>query len=192
MNPSNWTQRVVLALLALPPMIFAIYMGLYEWKLIGYVWDPVFGTGTMDVLNSDLSHQITSWIRIPDAILGAIAYLADVVLALAGSDRRWQDRPWLVMIFGINFVPLSIVSALLVFMQGLVVKHYCFLCIVSACISVVLALLSYKEVLFSLEYLKRVWKRSKSLKVVWLTFWGSPSQVAYEIGEEMCGVESSK
>jgi hypothetical protein len=32
------------------------------------------------------------WFRIPDAALGAIAYLGDLVFGLAGSTRRWQDR----------------------------------------------------------------------------------------------------
>src|ERR1700730_16594948 len=142
-TPSKWSRRVRVCVLAGVAMLIAIYMGLYEWKLIDSVWDPVFGTGTMQVLNSDLSHQLMRWFRLPDAILGAFAYLADIVFGLAGSDCRWQDRPWLVFLFGLNVIPLGIVSAILVSMQGLVVHSYCFLCLITATISLLLIFLAY-------------------------------------------------
>jgi uncharacterized membrane protein len=184
-NPSKWSQRVFICLIAAVATVIALYMGLYQWKLIPSVWDPVFGSSSMQVLDSDLSHQITRWIGIPDAILGALAYLSDVIFALAGSTRRWQDRPWLVILFGIDVIPVGFVSALLVFMQGFVVHHFCFLCLVSACISLLLIALSYDEVLSSVIFLRRVWKRSKSGKFLWHTFWGRGSDLANIVGQEM-------
>lgn len=183
-NPSKWSQRVYTAILATIAALIAAYMGLYEWKLIDYVWDPVFGT-TMDVLDSDLSHEITQWIRIPDAILGSLGYIGDIVLALAGSTRRWMDRPWIVFIFGLNVIPVGIVSAILVAMQGLVVHAWCFPCLIAATISLILILLTYKEVHVSLLFLYHVYKRSKRFSVVWDTFWGKASFVAHEVATEM-------
>lgn len=184
-NPSEWKRRVRICIPAGIAMLIAIYMGLYEWKLINSVWDPVFGKGTMQVLDSNLSNQMMHWFRLPDSILGAFAYLADIVFGLAGSSRRWQDRPWLVFIFALNILPLGIVSVTLVSMQGLVVHSYCFLCLITAAISLLLIFLAYDEIAASCTYLYRVWKKSKSIKVLKYTFFGYASKLAYQVAEEI-------
>lgn len=184
-NPSKWSQRVRIILIAAVAVIIAIYMGLYQWGLIDYVWDPIFGNGSMNVLDSEVSHQITSWVRVPDSILGALAYLGDIIFGLAGSTRRWHDRPWLVILFGIDVIPLGIVSAILVFMQGFVVGYWCFLCLVTAVISLILVVLAYDEVWLSALFLWRVWKRSGKFSTLWDTFWGRPNEISLRVGTEM-------
>jgi len=184
-NPSKWSQRLLIVAIAFIAVIIAIYMGLYQWGLIDTVWDPIFGNQSMLVLDSEVSHAITSWIRIPDSILGAIAYLGDIIFALAGSTRRWHDRPWLVILFGLDVIPLGLVSATLIFMQGFVVGSWCFLCLVSGVISLVLVVLAYDEVWSSVLFLYRVWKRSKKFSVFWDTFWGRPNEVAHQVGLDM-------
>jgi uncharacterized membrane protein len=184
-NPSKWSQRVSISLIAAVAFLIATYMGLYQWRLIDDVWDPVFGEQSKRVLDSDVSHAMSRWFRVPDAILGALAYLGDIIFALAGSTRRWQYRPWLVILFGIDVIPLGIVSAILVALQGAVVGAWCFLCLVTAVISLILIFLAYDEVWSSLLYLYRVWRRSGSLAQLWATLWGWPSAVAREVGVEM-------
>lgn len=185
-NPSAWRQRIPVVIWGTMAALIAVYMGLYQWRLIDAIWDPVFGSQqTQGVLDSDVSHQISRWIGIPDAVLGAFAYIGDVVFALAGSTRRWQDRPWLVILFGIDVIPLGVVSVILVVLQGTVVGEWCFLCLVTAAISLILILYAYDEVWSSLKYLRRVWKRSGSLRVAWQAFLGSPSVAAHEAGLEM-------
>jgi hypothetical protein len=157
-------------------------MGLYQLRLIPSVWDPVFGEQSQQVLDSDVSHAMSRWFRAPDAILGALAYLGDIVFALAGSTRRWQYRPWLVVIFGIDVIPLGIVSAVLVVLQGTVVGSWCFLCLVTAVISLALVAFAYDEVWSCLLYMRRVWKTRDSLRTVWDAFWGKPSLIAHEAG----------
>jgi hypothetical protein len=125
------------------------------------------------------------WILIPDGALGAIAYLSDAIFALAGSTRRWQYRPWLVVLFGLDVIPIGGVSAILVLLQATVVGNYCFLCLVTAAISLLLIYLAYDEVWSSILYLHRVWKRTRSRRLLWDAFCGRASQEAYEIGEEM-------
>lgn len=184
-NPSKWSQRLRIILVAAVAVIIAIYMGLYQWRLIDWVWDPIFGDGSMKVLDSEVSHQITSWVRVPDSILGALAYLGDIIFGLAGSTRRWHDRPWLVILFGLDVIPLGIVSAILIFMQGLVVGYWCFLCLVTAVISLILVVLAYDEVWSSILFLWKVWRKSKKFSILWDTFWGKPSQISHTIGTEM-------
>ena len=191
-NPSKWSQRLTIVLVASIATLIAIYMGLYQWRLIDTVWDPIFQDQSMKVLDSDVSHQITSWIHIPDSILGALAYLGDVIFALAGSTRRWYDRPWLVILFGLDVIPLGIVSATLIFLQGTVVGSWCFLCLVTGVISLLLILFAYDEIWSSCIFLRRVWKRSGQFSVFWNTFWGRPSLIAQEVASEMAQKRNKK
>lgn len=151
-NPSRWSQRILVCIFAGIATLISFYLGMYELKWIDTVWDPVFGNGTSNVLDSQVSHDIQKWIYIPDAMLGAIAYLLDIVLALIGSDQRWKERPWVVMMFGISVIPVGIVSMILVALQGTVVGSWCFLCLVSASISLILIFLGYGEVKACLRY----------------------------------------
>lgn len=180
-NPSAWRQRIPICLLAAVAGLIAVYLACYQWRLVDGVWDPVFGDQTQAVLDSDVSERMRQWIRVPDAALGAIAYFSEAILGLAGSTRRWQYRPWLVVLFGIDVIPLGIVSAVLVVLQGAVVGSWCFLCLVTALISLVLVYVAYDEVWASLTYLRRVWRRTRSYSVLWNTFWGRASLVAEQV-----------
>lgn len=184
-EPSRLSQRIVICLVAAVAVVITIYMSLYQLGLIDHVWDPVFGDQTQKVLNSDLSHTMKNYLRIPDALMGALAYLGDIIFAIAGSSRRWQEHPWMVLLFGINVIPLGIVSAVLIFMQGAVVGFWCFPCFITAIISVVLIFLSFNEVSCCVLYLHGVWKKNRSYRLLWKTLYGKPSQVAYEAGVEM-------
>jgi hypothetical protein len=141
-------------------------------------WDPVFGDQTQKVLDSEASEWMRSWMKVPDAALGAVAYLGDIVFGLAGSTRRWQYRPWLVILFGLDVIPLGGVSAVLVVTQGTVVGSWCFLCLISAAISLALIPLAYDEVWSSLKYLSRVRRLSGNWRDVWHAFCGRPSELA--------------
>lgn len=184
-NPSKWQQRVLISIIAGVATLIAVYMGLYQWRLIDNVWDPIFGEQSRNVLDSDVSHAIRRWVLVPDAILGALAYLGDIVFALAGSTRRWQYRPWLVILFGLDVIPLGIVSAILVVLQGVVVGSWCFLCLVTAVLSLTLVALAYDEVWSTLKYLHGVWKDTRRARSVWDAFCGWPSAEAFAAGQRM-------
>jgi hypothetical protein len=148
--------------------------------LIDGVWDPVFGEQTHHVLDSEVSERMRRWIIVPDAALGAFGYFSEAILALAGSTRRWQYRPWMVILFGIDVIPLGLVSVVLVALQGTMVGSWCFLCLATAVISVVLVYCAYDEVWSSCTYLGRVWRRTHSARIVWNTFWGIASVEAHQ------------
>jgi hypothetical protein len=180
-NPSAWSQRIPIAALAMVAFTISAYMAAYQWRLVDGVWDPIFGSQTNEVLDSDVSHRMKVWFGIPDAALGAIAYLGDAIFGLAGSTRRWQYRPWLVVLFGIDVIPLGGVSAILVFIQAFVLGKYCFLCLVTAVISLILVYWAYDEVWSSLKYLWRVWKRTRRTQPVWDVFCGRYHEEAAEV-----------
>lgn len=180
-NPSSWRQRIPIAALAMVAFFIAAYMAAYQWRLVDSVWDPIFGRQTGEVLDSDVSERMKSWFGIPDAALGAIAYLGDAVFGMAGSTRRWQYRPWLVVLFGIDVIPLGGVSAILVLVQAFVLGKYCFLCLVTAAISLLLVCWAYDEVWSSLKYVWRVWNQTGSKRIVWDVFWGRYHREADEV-----------
>jgi uncharacterized membrane protein len=177
-NPSSWSHRITVAVLAAVGAVLAASMSLYQLHLTASVWDPVFGEGTERVLTSELSETIYRIFHVPDALLGALAYSAEILFALAGSRRRWQYQPWLVALFGLNVLGLACVGVALVAAQGLVVKSWCFLCLVTTSISLLLAALSAGEVSACLRYLGRVRRRAGHFRVVWNTFWGRASEPA--------------
>lgn len=184
-QPSRFSQRVLLSFVSAAAALIAIYMGLYQWGLIENVWDPVFGTETEAVLKSNASHVMRQYLLIPDAILGAVSYIGDIFFALAGSSQRWYDRPWIVLLFGLYVIPPAMVSILLVIIQGTVLKSWCFLCLLTATISVGLILLSFNEVFYTLLYLRNVWKQSHDRTLLWNTLWGRPSEIAYSVAKEI-------
>lgn len=177
-NPSAWSQRVPIVVLAAVGFFISAYMALFQWGLIDTVWDPVFGDGTRKVLESDSSKKMEKYIRMPDAALGAIGYLSEVLFGLAGSVRRWQYRPWMALLFGFDVIPLGAVSIILVFVQGMVIGSWCFLCLVTAAISVLLIYFAYDETWASIQYLWRVWKKYRDWGLLWKTFKGTPTREA--------------
>lgn len=146
---------------------------------------PFFGNQTKRVFDSGLSHWMHRLFRIPNAIIGAWACLADMVFALSRCIRRWQFSPWIVILFGINVIPLGIDSILFVLEQAFVVKFWCTHCLVTAISSFILIILAYEEILCCTIYLYQVWRRSKKFSILWKTFCGKPSQIAHEVGLEL-------
>lgn len=189
-NPSSWRQRIPICLLAFAAALITVHMALFQWGFITQVWDPVFGQQSSLVLKSDVAHQIYLWIGIHDGALGTIAYLGDAILGLAGSTRRWQYRPWLVVLFGIDVIPLGIISGILVACQAPVVGSWCFLCLVTAAISLILVYWAWDEVRVSLTYLWRVWHRTRNSRMLWDAFWGRYQPELDAIAEGMLAKES--
>jgi uncharacterized membrane protein len=171
-NPSEWPQRIPIAILATIAAGISVYLALYQWRLIDAVWDPLFGRGSERVLDSQASHAMQRVLGIPDAALGALAYVADGVLCMAGSTRRWQFRPYLVFLFGLVVIPLGIVSIILVVLQGVVIGSWCSLCLLTALISVALIVLAHNEIWATIKYLQRVHRATGSRKKLWATICG--------------------
>lgn len=175
-NPSAWSQRIPICILAFVAAAISAHLSLFQWGLIESTWDPVFGSGTDEVLKSTTAQQMYGILGIHDAALGVLAYLGDAILGFAGSPRRWQYRPWLVILFGIDVIPLGIVSVVLVLCQAFVVGSWCFLCLVTAVISLILVYWAWDEVRVSLAYLKIVWQQNHSKRLLWDAIWGNRSE----------------
>jgi uncharacterized membrane protein len=101
-----------------------------------------------------LSSPIAQGLPIPDASLGAAAYLADLILGSIGGADRWRTMPWLVIAFGTVVALAGLASLLLVAAQALVVHAWCTLCLASAVISLSIVPLAAPEVLASVRCLE--------------------------------------
>lgn len=164
-NPSKWSQRIPIIILAVVGFVIAGYLSLYQFELIPKVYEPFFGNGSVEILNS----RISKILPIPDAALGAIGYLVDAGTGVVGGKRRWQEKPWIVIVFGLAVGPLGFISVLLVILQPVLFSAWCTLCLASAVISILMIGPAMDELLASLQYLKRVKKSNAS---VWMAFWG--------------------
>lgn len=94
-------------------------------------------------------------------------------------------RPWLVILFGIDVIPLGVVSVILVVCQAVVVGYWCFLCLVTAVISLILVYWAWDEVRSSLVYLWIVRKQNHDWRSVWDAFWGRRSPEAERAAETL-------
>lgn len=189
-NPSAWAQRIPICLLAFVAALISGHLALFQWNLIDYVWDPIFGEQSEKVIGSDVAKKMDRMIGVPDAALGFIAYLGDAIFGLAGSTRRWYTRPWMVIIFGIDVIPLGIVSIILVLIQTFVLGQWCFLCLVTALISLILIYLAYDEVWCAVLYLLRTWKAGGK-RQAWVALCGFPTQAGRQVAEEMLTVRDA-
>ncbi len=190
-NPSAWRQRVPICLLAFVAAIISAHLALYQWGLIDSVFDPVFGEGTKNVIKSDTAETMYGIFGIHDAALGVLAYLGDAILGFAGSTRRWQYRPWLVILFGLDVIPLGIISVLLVLTQTFVIGQWCFLCLITAAISLLLVYWAWDEVRVSLAYLRIVWNEHHDSRLLWDAFWGNRNEKLDAAGEQLLSREVS-
>ena len=168
-NPSSWPQRFPIVGLAVIGFAVAVYLSLFQMKIIADVWEPFFGKGSRTILTSSISYVLP----VPDAVLGAAGYLLDAVTGIIGGRSRWRTMPWIVIIFGVAVGPLGAVSILLVIFQPVLFNSWCTLCLASALISVLMIGPAMDEVLASLQFIKSAKRRGGS---AWTAFWkgGNP------------------
>lgn len=168
-NPSLWSQRIPIVVLALVGGAAATWLALFQQGVIDSAWEPFFGEGTrLIVIESGFSRFFESW-PIRDAGIGALGYLADAVTGVIGGTRRWRTMPWIVIIFGVFVGPFGALSVMLTIFQPVLYNAFCTLCLVSGVISLAMIGPAVDEVLASLQHIKR---EKRSGRSVWSTFWG--------------------
>jgi uncharacterized membrane protein len=137
-----YTRGIIIAL-ALIAFCIATDLALYQTRVVQRVWDPVFDGQSERVLDSNVSRAIRRVTHIPDAALGALAYLTEILFCLLGApaSRRRVFR----VLFALNSLALVLAGLALVALQAFVVHAWCLLCLTSASISVVIAILAATE-----------------------------------------------
>lgn len=168
-NPSSWSQRLPIVVLALGGVFVAGWLALYQQEITDTVWEPFFPGGTEEIVRNSGFSQFFERFPVGDAALGAIGYLMDAVTGVIGGTKRWRTMPWIVVIFGVFVGPFGVLSIMLVVMQPVLYSAFCTLCLISAVISLAMIGPAVDEVLASMQYLRDVRDDGGS---VWSAFWG--------------------
>ena len=135
-------RRLAVGGLSLVGLAVAVYLTLFQAKVLRTVWDP-FSSGSAWILRRS---PLVRWLGFPDAALGVVAYGAELVLDVRaveggpGGPRRGSD-----LALGALAAAMGLGSVVLVGLQA-IYGHWCTLCLVSASASVAVALLVVPDV----------------------------------------------
>ncbi|MDO8502001.1 MAG: vitamin K epoxide reductase family protein [Gemmatimonadaceae bacterium] len=185
-NPSSWPQRAPIIALALVGFFLSRQMAAFELGHVTTLTDPFFRMGTERVLTSDVSRAFP----IPDAGLGAIAYMVEFLMGFMGDKRRWRTMPWMVTFFGILVVPLGIVSITLIILQPLAVGAWCTPCLIAAVAMLIMIALTLDEVVAMGQFLVQARREGQPF---WRVFWlGGTLRDLPEVGPTRADVVSAK
>lgn len=103
-NPSEWTQRLPIIVLAIVGLYVSRYLAAYQLEHIPDVWDPFFAGSPSDPQNGTeeiiTSHVSEAW-PVSDAAVGGYTYLLEILTGIVGARARWRTMPWLVVLFGL-------------------------------------------------------------------------------------------
>lgn len=165
-NPSSWTQRLPIIVLAVVGLLFSRYLAAYQMGHVDGVWEPFFAgsasdpqNGTEEIVTSSVSE---AW-PVPDAAVGAYTYMLEILTGIIGSRARWRTMPWLVLLFGLIIVPLGIVSIGFIIIQPIVIGTWSTLALIGAAAMLVQIPYSVDELAASLSFLNRRRKEGCSL-----------------------------
>jgi nucleoside-diphosphate-sugar epimerase/uncharacterized membrane protein len=158
-SPSAWTQRLPIIALAFIGLFISRYLAAFQLGHTQSAWDPFFGDGTERIITSRVSE---AW-PVPDAGLGALTYLLEIVTGLLGGRDRWRTIPWVVVLFGILIVPLGAISIFFIIIQPIVIGTWCTLCLVAALAMLLQIPYSYDELLATFQFLLRRKRQGKSV-----------------------------
>ena len=132
-NPSRWSKRLVVLVLAATGGAVSVYLSLYQLEFIAIVWEPLFGEGSHCVLKQS---AIARWSPVPDAAVGAAVYFVEALADLIGGADRWKTKPWAALVTGGIAFALGAGGVLLAVCQPLMCGTFCTLCLTSAVCSI--------------------------------------------------------
>lgn len=169
-NPSSWTQRLPIILLALIGLLISRYLAAYQLGHVDGVWEPFFAGSPADPKNGTeeiiTSHVSEAW-PVSDAAVGAYTYALEILTGTVGSRARWRTMPWLVVLFGLMIAPLGITSIFFIIIQPIAIGTWSTLALIGAAAMLIQIPYSLDELLATLQFLRRRVKAGRSwLRVV--------------------------
>ena len=174
-SPSTFAQRLPIAYLGLIGLLISRILTAYQLGHIDGAWEPFFAgsagdprNGTEEIITSDISKM---W-PIPDAGLGAISYLLEILMAVMGTRDRWRTMPWMVTFFGILVIPLGVISIYFIIIQPILLGTWCTLCLLAALAMLVMIPFAIDEVIAMGQYL--YWSKCRGRPLIRTFFKGGP------------------
>lgn len=164
--PSTAAQRFPIAVMGLLGLLISRHLTAYQFGHIDYAWEPFFAGSTTDPRNGTeeiiTSHISEAW-PIPDAGLGAVAYLLEILMAVMGTRDRWRTMPWMVMGLAILVVPLGIISIYFIIIQPVLLGTWSTLALGAALAMLIMIPFMLDEVIAMFQFLVWAKRRGKSI-----------------------------
>lgn len=155
-SPSTDAQRLPIAVLGVLGLLISRYLTAYQLGHIDHVWEPFFAgsaadprNGTEEIITSDVSR---AW-PIPDAGLGAVSYMLEILMAVMGTRDRWRTMPWMVTFFGILVIPLGVVSIYFIIIQPIMIGTWSTLALIAALAMLIMVPFALDEVIAMGQFL---------------------------------------
>ena len=170
-NPSSWTQRLPIILLAVVGLEVSRYLAAYQLGHIPTVWEPFFQGSAADPKNGTeeiiTSHVSEAW-PVSDAAVGGYTYALEILTGIIGSTARWRTMPWLVLLFGLMIAPLGVTSIFFIIIQPILIGTWSTLALIAAAAMLIQIPYSLDELLATLQFMRRRMKAGKSWLRVFL------------------------
>lgn len=171
-SPSSWFQRLPIIILAFVGLFISRYLASYQLGHVDGVWEPFFAgqagnakNGTEEIVTSSVSE---AW-PVPDAGLGAVTYMLEILTGVIGSSRRWRTMPWLVVLFGVMIVPLGLVSITFIVIQPILLGTWCSLCLIAAAAMLIQVPYSVDELVATGQFLARRRRQGRPVLRIFFT-----------------------
>ena len=175
-SPSTYLQRLPIIVLGAVGFVLARILTAYQLGHVDGVWEPFFAgdatrNGTEFIITSDVSE---AW-PVADGGVGAMSYMAEILMGAMGGRSRWRTMPWMVTMFGIVVVPLGVVSIYFIIIQPIAIGTYCTICLMAALAMLVMIPFALDELVAMGQFL------------VWNTRRGRPFWRAFFRGDALPG-----
>jgi nucleoside-diphosphate-sugar epimerase/uncharacterized membrane protein len=172
-SPSTDAQRLPIVAMGLIGLLISRYLTAYQLGHIEGVWEPFFAgspadsrNGTEEIITSDVSKM---W-PIPDAGLGAISYMLEILMAVMGTRDRWRTMPWMVTFFGILVIPLGAISIYFIIIQPIIIGTWSTLALIAALAMLIMIPFALDEVIAMGQFL--YWARCRGKPLIRTFFKG--------------------
>ena len=165
-GPSTAAQRFPIVALGLVGLLISRMLTAYQLGHIESAWEPFFmgspadpRNGTEEIITSDVSK---AW-PIPDAGLGAVSYMFEILMAVMGTRARWRTMPWMVTFFGILVIPLGVISIYFIIIQPIMIGTWSTPALIAGLAMVVMIPFALDEVIAMGQFLYWADRRGKPL-----------------------------
>lgn len=174
-SPSTYEQRLPIIALGFVGLLISRILTAYQLGHIEGVWEPFFAgqggrNGTEFIITSDVSK---AW-PIPDAGLGTVSYMFEVLMGAMGGRQRWRTMPWMVAAFGVVVVPLGVVSIYFIIIQPIMIGTWCTLCLAAALAMLVMIPFTLDELVAMGQYLLQSHRRGERVLKTFFVGGASP------------------
>ncbi|MBX3562674.1 MAG: NAD-dependent epimerase/dehydratase family protein [Sphingomonas sp.] len=183
-SPSTAAQRFPIVVMGVIGLLVSRHLTAYQLGHVDAAWEPFFAGSPTDPRNGT-EEIITSYVSrawpIPDAGLGAVSYLIEILMAVMGTRTRWRTMPWMVTFFGILVVPLGVVSIYFIIIQPILLATWSTPALIAGLAMLIMIPFALDELVAMGQFL--VWSRRRGRPLVRTFFKGG----AVEAGEEYEG-----